>query len=320
MNVHKFYTPSGKVTFHGLLLMPAFGFLGTVMGSYLYFLFKAHLCTIVLLFPLVLGGIAGGGVALGVHWGKIRNTVIAGILGAAAGLLAFGMTFYWGYLDLQNYVQSYALEEWEEILSDDEALTLTDQIIGDETGHTGLYGYAFFSIDSSRFSLFRIGRSSFDAYEFGETTPSWINRIIASVELLAAVLAAWLMAHSEANSRFCEKDHRWFKSKTVLTNSPESAENLTKAILADDYNLALSYVSPPADPKQAMDIKVDHCPTCRDGVMEIGVGTGMKHKAVYSQKINEQQFSELEKLGEKAKEMLKNAAEKPREEMEKAKE
>lgn len=294
------YQPSGKFTALGLFLMPVLGILGALFGSYVYFLFNKHLCTLVFLFALGLGGLAGGGVGLGVYWGKVRNPALAGTIGLLCGLFAFAMTFYWGYRDLNVIVETMMLEDYDTHISAEEADRLVELILLEETGSQGIWGYVLLSAGGSQLAL--IDSSGVDVLPF--ETPAWLDHILSIVELICATGASCLVAAAIASLRFCERDSRWYRTKTVIESSVNSAAEITKALLVGQYTASLAFIELPKD-NRVFAVETEGCPACKDGVMKIAFRSGMKRKELHTLKLTPRQFGELEWLAEQAKKKVK---------------
>jgi hypothetical protein len=297
------YQPSGKVTFLGILLMPLLGAAGAWVGSYLHAFFYHHLCTLVVIFPLVTGGIAGLGVALGVHWGKIRNVKLAMSVGLALGLLAFGMTYFWGYRNLSEYARSYVLETDGIRITEEEARELIDEILMEETNHTGVYGYALFSWANSHFSFFRVGSTTFDAYDL-EANPNWLGKLVAIVEWLAAGVGGLLVGSALALRPFCEEDKRWLRYEIILRSNLDNATDLTEPLIDGRYGAMLEFLVPPSQ-NSAFTIEIYYCPACRDGYLEAIAYVRKDRTLLCRLELNPQQVDELLKLQKDAAAVLK---------------
>lgn len=301
------YRPSGRFTLIGLILMLVFGLAGALLGSYIYFLFQKHLVTVIGIFGAGLGILAGGGVALGVSWGKVRSPFIAGFLGLIFGLFAFVLTCYWNYQDLQKELQTYFSEEETIYLPQSEIQQMLDGYYQDEYGYVGVVGYIFDSITYDQYSYFQIGSSGADYYESENDAPSLGDKIFRVLfdllDLVAAGGSGVGLALVAATARFCEKDKRWFDERQILKSSLESGADLAKALLAGNFIQALNYVSLPQNNKEII-LTMEVCPKCQDGYLKIKARNGSKQKEIYQSYINPSMLPEYEWLENRAKTML----------------
>jgi len=301
------YRPSGRFTLVGLIFMLVFGLAGALLGSYIYFLFQKNLCTLVLVFGIGLGALAGGGVALGVKWGKVRNTFIAGSLGLLFGLSAFLLTYYWSYQDLQKDLQALFRDEESLYVSQGEVQQMLDSYYQDEYGVGGVVGYIFDSVTYEKFAFFSLDSSGFNYYEPDDDAPGLGDKIFRVVfdilELVIAGAAGAAVALGVATQRFCEKDKRWFKERQILKSSLESGADFAKALLAGNFNQALSYVSLPQNNKEII-LTLEVCPKCQDGYLKINARNGSKHKEIYQSHVTPSMLPEYELLEKQANTML----------------
>jgi hypothetical protein len=262
---------------------------------------------LILVFGIGLGALAGGGVALGVKWGKTRNTFIAGSLGLLFGLSAFLLTYYWSYLDLQKELQSYFIEEEPFYVSQGEVQQMLNSYYQDEYGVGGVVGYVFDSVTYEKFVFFSLDRSGVNYYEPDDDVPGLGDKIFRVVfDILELVLAGGTglaVALSYASDRFCEKDKRWFKERQILKSSLESGVDFAKALLAGNFNQALSYVSLPQNNKEII-LTLEVCPKCQDGYLKINARNGSKQKEFYQSFVNPSMLPEYESLEKQAKTML----------------
>lgn len=297
------YKPSGRVTLIGILLMPILGAGGAYLGSWLYALFFEHLCTLIVVFPLITGGIAGAGVGLGVRWGKIRNTGLAMLVGLAAGLLAFGMTYSWGYNNTVELVRSHLLESKEVSLAEAEARELLEQVLMEDTGHTGLYGYFLFRVQNSSFAFFRLGRNSFDAYEV-EKSPAFISWVVTILNFLAAGAGGLFIGAAFTAFPFCEQDKRWHRLEIIFGSSLNSADDLMGLLLDGRYGDMLELLEPPSK-EGRFSVDLQFCPVCRNGILEGTVHMGKEHTPACRLAVDPEQVEELLNLQKDATAALK---------------
>lgn len=285
--MHAKYAPSGRFTPVGLVLMPVLGLLGALVGSYIYYLFDKHLFTLIILFPAILGAIAGGGVGLGVLYGKVRYPLLAGVIAVLLGAFAYVMVHYWSYRALPGELAEAYKEETGIELSAAQSKDLTDWVLEEEVGQTGFVGYIKLTAEEG-VSVGRAGSSS----NFLKL-PAFLAYPLLLVEMLISAGVAGMVAGSMASDLFCERDNLWYKTRDILKSSGTSAQAIAEAIEAGQYDQIPELIEPPQKALYSQ-VKVKACPRCRDAYLSLDVSRENKSTTVYTAHLTPEQLNALE--------------------------
>ena len=213
------YRSSGKASLPGILVMIAHGFIAAFVVGWLMFGIEHSLhFFLIWLFPLVAGGIIGFVSSLGVTSGKIRNATIAMLIGAAAGLFAFGIHQWFGYQafrsDARDTVQT-ALNDPSNQNSSALGAQIPDVAVDlyltQATGSSGFFGYLNLEaqqgveISSRRLHGVNTGSAGF-----------WFTFWL---EALMLVVISGFFARGSAESPFDEGSQKWYAAAVPITRS-----------------------------------------------------------------------------------------------------
>ncbi len=92
------YQPSNRVPFGSFILLALLAIVGSaVVGGILWALDAYAHFYLVIVYPLIAGGIVGGVLVLGVRVGKVRSPFIAMLIGLVCGVLIYGVYHYASY-------------------------------------------------------------------------------------------------------------------------------------------------------------------------------------------------------------------------------
>ncbi|MEO8397266.1 MAG: hypothetical protein ABI700_29995, partial [Chloroflexota bacterium] len=136
------HTPIGSLILLLLLGIISAGALGGILwavDNYLHFY-------LVVAFPLLAGGIAGGLLVLGVRSGKVRSPLIAALIGLLTGVLIFGVYhFATYYITFRGAVRDVYVQDIGKAPSDAELEKYINTGLQRNTDDTGFIGYLKFA-------------------------------------------------------------------------------------------------------------------------------------------------------------------------------
>ncbi len=205
------YKASGKAPILGVgigIIISALS--GAIVGWLLYTIINLlGGRSLIIIFPLVAGVIAGFGVAFGVTTGKIRNVIVAATLGLVAATAANFTEHYMGYRNFLGQVRQ-EITEAGKAPTNLEVQTVADLFLQKEVGKTGYWGYFDFEMKAGT----SIGRLS----SGGVNTGSFGAQILNFVEWLLMAGAASFLAFGAANNPFDEHSDQWYgEAKRALS-------------------------------------------------------------------------------------------------------
>jgi len=197
----KRYRPSGRLPFGGLLGLILATIIGSLVIGGLVFA-VSHLIYLIVLFPLVMGAVGGGLLALVVRSSKIRSPIIAGLFGLLLGIGILGVyRFAEYYIDFRNEVTTAVREEGGEDVSQEEIDQFIDDVLQEEVGASGFLGYLRYSATLGT----TITRSSSEiALDENATWIYW------GIELLIVALFCAGLAFAAARKPFNEEADEWY--------------------------------------------------------------------------------------------------------------
>ena len=249
------YQPSNKVTnagFRWLLLSSVVG--GTVIGTATYLI--SRLFYLIVLFPIGMGMLGGGAVALAVHKGKVRNPTIATLFGLLTGLILYGSMYgadYWQFKQTASQEIAKNSSPGDGTQND----RLIDSFLQEQTGSSGFIGYVKYKAQLG----VSIGRFGSKGANLGETG-TWIYWLIefAAIEIIIAFLA-----RSAASEAFCESCNEWYKSKERVGDVElQSRENFLSLLQKDQFAPAGQLISAFQNlPVPNLQVHLQSCPACK---------------------------------------------------------
>jgi len=197
----KRYHPGGRVPFGGLIGLILATIIGSLIVGGLVFA-VSQLIYLIVLFPLVMGAVGGGILALVVKSSKVRSPIIAGLFGLVMGVGVIGVyRFAEYYIDFRNEITTAVREEAGEEVPQEEIDLFIDESLQEEVGSTGFVGYLKYSAtlgttitrNSSEFTL--------------DERATWIYW---GIELLIVALFCAGMAFGAARKPFNEEAGEWY--------------------------------------------------------------------------------------------------------------
>jgi hypothetical protein len=209
--------------------------------------------SLLVLFPLIIGGVAGGLAAWMIGRHRLRAPMLALVLGAAGGAA--------GYITVHaiNYVQFRSELTAGDAGSADQIADQIDELLVQSTGHAGFRGYLELAAQQG-VSIKRMGASDKGIALSG--IGAWILWL---AELAFAAGMAGFIAHGRANEPFCEECEVWFGlTQRIATGGVGTSGARTELISAlqngDFARAAAVLVVPPA--KSTFLLKSTACPRC----------------------------------------------------------
>jgi len=160
---------------------------------------------LILLFPIVMGGVAGTAIAMTVRVSKVRNPILAALFGSLTALITYASMNYVQYMTFKQELRKEIIAESGK--SDDAKIDrLTNDVLKEATGDTGFVGYIKFLAQQG---INRVDRSGEGSKSNEDTT--WIYWMI---ELAIIDGIAMHFAFAAARVLFCEEGNDWYADRT----------------------------------------------------------------------------------------------------------
>jgi hypothetical protein len=238
------YRPSNHTPIGSLILLLLLGIISAgALGGILWAVDNYLHIYLVVAFPLIAGGVAGGLLVLGVRSGKVRSPFIAALIGLLTGVLIFGVYHFAGYyITFRQDMRTSYVEHFKTTPTDAELDDAIDtQILEPEVQDTGFVGYLKlvakegFTITSSTYS----SSSGSDI----DLKDQWAF-VYWGVELLLAGIIAAVLASGEARQPFDEDSNSWYGAPTTLALATlKSRKALDRTLNDGDYQTAGSLLT-----------------------------------------------------------------------------
>jgi hypothetical protein len=197
----KRYRPSGRIPFGGLIGLILATIIGSLVIGGLVFA-VSHLIYLIVLFPIIMGALGGGLLALVVKSGKVRSPIIAGLFGLILGVGIIGVyRFAEYYIDFRNEVTAVVREEGGDDISQEEIDQFIDETLEAEVGSPGFIGYIRYSATLGT----TITRTSSEVTL--DENATWVYW---GVELLIVALFCAGLAFNAARQPFNEDVGEWY--------------------------------------------------------------------------------------------------------------
>jgi hypothetical protein len=227
---------------------------GIVTGGIIGFI--SQFLYLIILFPILMGGVAGTAISLTVKSSKVRNPVLAAGFGSLTGLILYTSMNYLQYMTFKQEVRKEIITETGK--SDDEAIAqLTDAVLKEATGDSGFVGYVKYSAKQG-LKITRAG-SSGSGITLDENG-TWIYSLI-ELALISGI--ASYQAFASANEPFCEEGKDWYGDK-VWSGCVELGrkDEFLGLLKSETYHQAARLILPQEDLElPRLDLYVQSCPT-----------------------------------------------------------
>lgn len=280
------YKPSGR---SGPLAVPLlFGsaiLIGVVFGWGYHFI--SQYFNLFIISEILLGALVGAAMKPAVMAGKCRNTKLAGLAGALAGLLTFGV-----------YLASDAIGDREEFVQG------YTEYIAKQTGRPPTQVRA--KIESSLtpakyFKVYMEDRAAFGATitssSHGTKTGSFNIAgtwywVMLGFEFLMIVGFGAGVASAVAGSRYHEEQDQWYKKQTLYTVQPQAVPTLLEMVQAGNWKNVreVALAAPVAQNQGGTSIYLYSVPTDPKGIVEIVASANNRVTKLFEDELNEEQL------------------------------
>ena len=230
------YRASNRIPVSGfLLLIVVGGAVAVGLGLALWeisSLLNFLAIVVVMLTGLILGGI----LSLVVRISKIRNPLIAGLIGLLAGILLYGVYQYAGYyITFRDEMRATATQSMGKTPSDALLNSQISKILQQEVGSDGFVGYLMVTAKYGITFSSSPGSSSSSDIEITDTGV-WIYW---GLEMLMVAAFAAFGAGRAARQPFDEEANEWYGKPTYFaTASTKSRKALISALKDGDFQSA----------------------------------------------------------------------------------
>lgn len=217
------YRSSNIVPLRGwLFLLLAVLVGGAAIGGATYLLGK--LIYLVCLFPILMGVVGGGILAVASRLGKVRNPWVVTLFGLLMGVSIYGSYFFFSYLGFREEIYTQVVGDYqvERAIVDQ----FIDETLEQEYGQPGFLGFLAASAEEG-VQVGRVGSSSSSQINL-QGTMAWIYW---GIELLLVMGGAVLLGRAQVVQPFCESCDEWMgKEKGVgILTQDKVAEGLRLA-------------------------------------------------------------------------------------------
>jgi hypothetical protein len=235
------YRPSNIVPLPGLLILLLLtAIAGLIVGGLLWFVDNRIGLYLIILFPIIAGFIVGTAGTRGVGMGKIRNPLVAGLIGLLGGVLVGGVYHYLGYeLSFKEEVRQAIIQQSPTAtFSPQDVQNFTDEFLRSEVNDTGFVG--FLKLEAKEgITITRSSSSSGIALK-----DAWAWGYFVFEILVIAVLAAIMMSNA-AREPFDERANTWFRDAVYLGGAGgDDGTNLVSALQNGAFEQAGRLVRP----------------------------------------------------------------------------
>lgn len=290
------YRASGRIPFGGFIAL----ILATVIGSAVIggIVFAAsHLIYLIILFPLLMGAVGGGLLALVVRGTKVRSPIIAALFGLIMGVGIVGVyRFAEYYIDFRNEITNAAHESEGNNITQEEIDQFIDLTLEEETGSPGFIGYLKYSASLGT----TITRSSGSSEMELDEKATWVYW---GIELIIVMLFCAGLAFAAARKPFNEEAGEWYPNPLLVGRVDwKSRKEFYKLIKSGDLRGAFKMVTTAPMSGHTVDVLVQQTPSApqTDVVLSINEtrvnrknsNSGLKMRGVLSA----QEFADLNRM------------------------
>ena len=292
------YISANEFSFNGIvMLVLATIFAGIVLGLLLGFV--GQFFFLVGIFPALVG-IAGGYVlAQAIKKFKMPNKAVAILMGILMGVMIYGSYTYFDYLQFQNQLYDAMVTFGDPtlyIFKDMDKATLTNFLLQETTGSTGLIGYWKSTVNAG-ISIISMGGMGSN-FPFN---PLWSTLYLISEFLLIAGFAiqgAW----EQVNRSFCSRCREWYdKGKELALFEMEDENKVINAIEHDRYDELKEIMPIEVSKLPCLILKAHSCLKCHNETpllelsrLTVGDKGERRYKRRFRGLITSSQLNELE--------------------------
>ncbi|HYF61548.1 MAG TPA: hypothetical protein VD886_01965 [Herpetosiphonaceae bacterium] len=201
------YKPSNRVSLIGLIglaLTVLSGGVALGIGAG----YISRYVWVILLFPLIVGGVAGGMLAFMIKRLHLRNPGVALFAGLLMGTLCFGAFHSIEYMEFRSEMVAAVIKE-DPASEPAQIESFIDFSLQEETGSSGIIGY--FKLMAREGISLRIGKGNAKLALHG--TLAWIYW---AIEFLIFIAFPALVALNGADEPYCEQCRRWYGEEAYL--------------------------------------------------------------------------------------------------------
>ncbi len=271
----KIYKPSHKLSPLAVLLLPLAVILTSVIIGLLTY-GVSRLIYLPLIFPILMGLLAGTGVGIGIHLGKVRSPILAGLTTVLCAPLIYGVYYYAEYqFTFRNDLRDAFKEETGLALTDKEFEAVEELYLEEYAGETGFIGYMKLNVKEG---ISFTGTGSSSGSEF--TVKGTGVYIYWGLELIIIAVAGYLLVQLFAKQPFSEETGEWFGKPEFLGTLRSS--NFLALLDQGQFEQAgrcIDSVTAYPFPRQDIQIRRTKSPVA-DIALEVRTGTVNKKGAV----------------------------------------
>lgn len=242
--------------------------------------------SLVVLFPMLIGGAAGGTAVVMIGRRKLRAPTLAFVLGVLGGTGGYVTLHIVDYVQSRSAIADALLES--DLVRDtpdtpDDPVDVSswiDTMLVRQSGHSGFIGYLLVRAQEG-VTIKRAGTSDPGLELRG--TWAWV---LWAVELLLASITAGVLARNRAKEPFCESCDQWFGLTHPIAAGaptiPDARRALIRALESGELDAAATALAlPPAN--EWFVLRHSACPTCNSEsyctLEQITVKKNKQHKA-----------------------------------------
>lgn len=256
----KRFSPEGAFSAIGLLQTLMAGALAAVVIGYALGWVGAKWMSLIIVWPLAMGGACGAVVSFLVRRTAIRHRLVAFLLGALSAALSYAASHHVAYLLARSefkqmaVTQGFPTEEGLLKPTAEQADELFDIFLREQTGSDGLWG--FVKMEAKEGST--ISRHGSKGVNLGETG-TWI---LFACELMLAVVVGGLIPRATAGRPFCASCGVWYQVAQRIPLAQTDGREIVRLLEADDVSrlAAAAAASAPGQPHLLLELL--DCPQC----------------------------------------------------------
>ena len=245
------YSPQNHLTIQGLILLGVGSvLLGLIIGGLAYFI--SNFIYFIIVFPLVIGGIAMIAFGKLIQQSRIRHALVSTAFGIVTGI--FVATTFYGtpYLILRNKVIANYQEKYQ--LNAKDASIAFDSALKQNTGSSGLIGYMKLrAAEGDEYSHYLIVNSMpIPLFSFSlKSTGAWLYWLLETILFIFPI--AWI-GNVSGKSPFNQSANDWYNTASTQIGSVrlEDKQSLLTYFQTNDYQGICQLIFPEGQIKHPM--------------------------------------------------------------------